>query len=78
MYKHVYDRIYLYVYGTYTFMTVNLCMNIGQTRLYSFTTTLHFPSGPISLATPARLSSVQAQILQSSLLPVNPVISLLK
>ena len=37
----------------------------------SFTTTLHFPSGPISLATLASLSSArQAPLLQSRLLPV--------
>jgi hypothetical protein len=45
-------------------------MDIVQTRLYSFTTTLHFPSGQISLAMQASLSSVQAPLLQSSLLPV--------
>ena len=62
----------LYVDGTYTFMNVNICMDIVQTRLYSFTTTLHFPSGPISFATPASLqvSSAQAPLLQSSLLLV--------
>ncbi len=31
---------------------------------------LHFPSGPISLATPASLSSAQEPLLLSSLLPV--------
>ncbi len=41
-----------------------------QAHLYSFTTPLHFSSGPISLATPASLSSAQAPLLQSSLLPV--------
>ncbi len=45
-------------------------MYIVHTRLYSFTTTLHFPSGQISLATLASLSSVQAPLLHSSLLPV--------
>ena len=44
MYIHVHDVIYLYVHGTYTFMNVNICMDTIQTRLYSFTTTLHFPS----------------------------------
>ncbi len=33
---------------TYFCMDVNICMDTVQTRLYSFTTTLHFPSGPIS------------------------------
>ena len=51
-------------------INVNICMNVVQTRLYSFTTTLHFPSGQISLAMQASLSSVQALLLQSSLLPV--------
>ncbi len=41
-----------------------------QTRMYSFTSTLHFPSGQISLATQASLSSAQAPFLQSCLLPV--------
>ncbi len=47
-------------------------MYMVQTRLYSFTTTLHFPSGQISLATQASLRSVQAPLLQpeSILLPV--------
>ncbi len=56
---------------THTFMIVNMCMYIVQTRLrlYSSTTTLHFSSGPISLATQASLSSVQAPFLQSCLLP---------
>ena len=62
--------IYLYVHGTHTFMNVNLCMDIIQTRLYKFTTTLHFPSCPIRLVTPASLSSTQEQLLLSSLLPV--------
>ena len=51
---------YLYVHCTYTFMNVNICMDMVQTRMYRFTTTLHFPSRPISLATPASLSSAQA------------------
>ena len=70
MYIHVHDVIYLYVSGTYTFMNVNICMDTVQTRLYSFTTTLHFPSCLISLATPASLSSAQEPLLLSSLLPV--------
>ncbi len=68
---HVYALIALYVtvQGTYTFIYVNVCtyMILWQTRLYSFTTTIHFPSGPISLVTPASLSSAQALLLQSSL-----------
>ena len=70
MYIHVHDLIYLYVHGTYTFMHVNICMDTVQTCLYIFTTTLHFPSCPISLATPASLSSAQEPLLLSSLLPV--------
>ncbi len=62
----------MYVHCTYTFMNVNICMYIVQTRLrqYSSTTTLHFSSGPISLATQASLSSAQpeAPFLQSCLL----------
>ena len=65
MYIHVYDLICLYVHGTYTFMNVNICMGTVQTRLYSFTNTLHFPSGPIRLATPASLSSAQEPLLLS-------------
>jgi hypothetical protein len=45
---------YLCLHGTYTFMNVKICMDVAQTRLYSFTTTLHF------IATPASLSSAQA------------------
>ncbi len=70
MYIHVHDFIYLYVHGTYMFMHVKICMDTVQTRLYSFSATLHFPSGPISLATPVSLSSSQEQLLLSSLLPV--------
>ena len=46
LYIHVHVIIHLYVHGTHTFMNVNLCMDILviQTRLYKFTTTLHFPS----------------------------------
>ncbi len=71
MYIHVYECKVLYVHCTYTFMIVNMCMYIIQTRLrlYSSTTTLHFSSGPISLATQASLSSAQAPFLQSCLLP---------
>ena len=63
------ELIYLYVHCTYTFMNVNICVDMVQTRLYSFTTTLHFPSGPISLATPASFSTAQEPLLLSSLLP---------
>ena len=69
MYIRVHDLIYLYVHGTYSFMNVKICMDTVQARLYSFSTTLHFPSGPISLATLASLSSVQEQLLLSS--PLN-------
>jgi hypothetical protein len=51
-------------------MNVNIYLYIVQTRLYSVTTTLHIASGPISLATPASLSSLAAQVqrlLMSSL-----------
>ncbi len=34
-------------------------MYIVQTCLYSFTSTFHFPSGPISLVTPASFNSAQ-------------------
>ncbi len=67
MYIHVHECIHLYVHGTYKFMNVYIRMYILQTRLYSFTTTLHSPSGQISLATPASLSSAQAPLLQSGL-----------
>jgi hypothetical protein len=70
-YIHVYECKVMYVHCAYTFMIVKTCMYIVQTRLrlYSFTTTLHFSSGPISLATQANISSVQAPFLQSCLLP---------
>ncbi len=74
MYIHVHEFIYLYVHCTYTCIDVNICLDTVQTRLCSFTTTLHFPSGPISLATPASLSSEQEQLLLSSLL-LAPVFS---
>ncbi len=70
MYIHVHDLIFLYVHSTYFCMDVNICIDTVQTRLYSSTTTLHFSSGPISLATPASLSSAQEPLLLSSLLPV--------
>ncbi len=40
-----------------------------QTRLYSITSTFHFPSGPTSLATPASLNSAQEPLLLSSMSP---------
>ena len=60
---HVHEFINLYVNDTCTVMNIYSCMYILQTRLYrdSFTTTLHFPSGPISLATLASLSSQSGQ-----------------
>ncbi len=41
---HVYECKVICVHCTYTFMIVNVCMYIVQTRLrlYSSTTTLHF------------------------------------
>ncbi len=60
----------MYVICTYTFTNKYICMYMAQTCLYSFTTTLHFPSGLISLEKPASLSSAQAPLLQSSLLSV--------
>ncbi len=70
MYIHVHDFTCVYIHGTYTFMNIYICMYQDMTHLYSFKTTLHFPSGQISLATPASLSSLQALLLQSSLLPI--------
>jgi hypothetical protein len=60
MYIHVHDYIHVYIHGTYTFIIVYICIYIVQARLYCFKTTLHFSSGPISLATPASLSCPQA------------------
>jgi hypothetical protein len=72
MYIHVYECKFMHVHCTvtYTFMIVNKCMYIVHTRLrlYSSTTTLHFSSGPISLAKQASLCSAQAAFLQSCLL----------
>ncbi len=70
--------IYLYVNGADMFMNVNICMGIEQTRLYSFTTKLQFPSGQISLAMLASLSlnSAQEQLLLWILSRLLPVISL--
>ncbi len=71
MYIHVHEFkfISLYVHCTYTCIDVNICLDTVQTRLCSFTTTLHFPSGPINLAMPVSLSSAQEPLLLSSLLP---------
>ena len=49
--------MYVHVICIYTFINKYICMYMIQTRLYSFTTTHHFPSGQISLAKPASLSS---------------------
>ena len=68
-YIHIHIYIYVYVICTYMFINKYICIYMVQTRLYSFTTTLHFPSGLISLAMQAS-SSAQAQLVQSSLLPV--------
>jgi hypothetical protein len=38
--------LYASVHGTYTFINVNVCLYMVQTRLYHITTTLHSPSGP--------------------------------
>ena len=63
----------MYVHGTYMFMNVPHMyehgMNMVQRRMYIVKATLHLSSGPIGLATPASLSSAQAPLLQSSLLP---------
>ena len=60
----------MYIHGTYKFIIVYICIYIVQARLYyCFKTTLHFSSGQISLATPVSLSSPEAMLLQSSLLP---------
>ena len=69
MYRHGHEFLYLYVHCIYTYIDVNTCLDSVLTLLCSFTTTLHFPSGPISLVTPASLSSAQEPLLLSSLLP---------
>ena len=48
------------------YIDVSMCLDIVQTRMCMFTTTLHFSSSPISLATPASLSSAQEPLLLSS------------
>ncbi len=60
----------MYIHGTYMFMIIYICIYMVHARLYCFKTTLHFSSGPISLAKPASLSCRQATLLQSSLLPL--------
>ncbi len=62
--------MYVIVCARYMHMDVYVCMYIVQTHLFSFTSTLHFPSGQISLATPASLRSAQAALLQSCIIPV--------
>jgi hypothetical protein len=69
MFMHSYICMYI-VQSTYICMDVKTCLDIVQTRLCSFTTTLHFPLGLISLATQASLNSAQELLLLlSSLLP---------
>ncbi len=69
VYIHVHAFLNLCVCCTYIYMDVDTCLDTVQTLLCSFTTTLHFPSGQISLAMQASLSSAQKQLLLSSLLP---------
>ncbi len=73
----IYIYIYiLYVACTYMFMNTYICMYIIHTHEYMLifmwtlhmhvgaaSTTLHFPSGPISLATQASVNTVQEQLL---------------
>jgi hypothetical protein len=49
----------------YIDIDISWCMDTVHTRLCMFTTTLHFPSFPISLATPASLCSAQEPLLLS-------------
>ena len=60
-YIQVYTRIY-YVH------------TVHMLQCTWFTTTIHFKSGPISLATPASLSSALAPRLQSNNLPVSSLL----
>ncbi len=73
MYIHVHEFTSLFLGCTYICVDVDTvtCLDTVQTLLCSVTTTLHFPSGPISLATPASVSTAPRQepLLQSSLLP---------
>ena len=57
--------ISLYVHVTDMYIDVDICMDTVQTRLCMFTTTLHFPSFPISLVTPVSLCSAQEPLLLS-------------
>ncbi len=68
-YVFMHSYICMYVVHTYIYIDVDTCLDTVQTFLCSFTTTLHFPSGQISLAMQASLSSAQEQLLLSSLLP---------
>ncbi len=71
-------KFFLYVHSTYTVMNVNICMDVLQTRLYSFTTTLHFPSGPISLDATSASQTAESQLRAGSVPSEQPsVISLL-
>ena len=73
MYIHVHKFMMLYVHVTDMYIDVDICMYIDvdicmdtvRTRLCMFTTALHFPSFPISLATPASLCSAQEPLLLS-------------
>ena len=78
MYIHVLEFMVLYVYVTDMYIDVDIgmyidvdiCMDTVHTCLCMFTVTtaLHFPSFPISLATPASLCSAQEPLLLSCLL----------
>ena len=71
MYIHVLAFMVLYVYVTDMYIDVDIgmyidvdiCMDTVHTRLCMFTAALHFPSFPISLATPASLCSAQEPLL---------------
>ena len=75
MYIHVYEFMSLYVHVTDMYIDVDIgmyidvdiCMDTVHTRLCMFTAALalHFPSFPISLATPASLCSAQEPLLLS-------------
>ncbi len=70
VYIHVHAFLCLYVRCTYIYIDVDTCLDTVQALLCSFTTTLHFLSGQISLVPQARasLSSAQELLLLSSLL----------
>ncbi len=61
--------MHMSIHCMYMYIQCMYMMDTVQTRLYRFSTTLHFPSGPISLAMPVSLSSVQEPLLLSS--PLN-------